>query len=145
MSMNRIYDKSLLCPSGDLDMANASIFGIVVGTPEAPEVVYLDRVAPIPPELLTLDAPVKAREIFRISASCLGNNCQHFDNDKCRLIERIVDGLPSVVDLIPVCVIRSTCRWWNQEGKSACLRCPQIVRDNPMASEYLINLGEPPD
>lgn len=141
--MSQINGESVLCPSGDVDMENASIFGIVVGEPESPEVVYLDRITPIPSELLTLDAPVKSREIFRISATCLEHDCQHFDDAKCRLIERIVAGLPNVVNVVPACMIRSECRWWNQEGKSACLRCPQIVRDNPMATEHLINLSEP--
>jgi hypothetical protein len=140
-SMN--LPKSLMCPSAEAEMSGSKIFGIVVGTPEDPYVVYLDRVKQIPPELLTLDSPVKPSEIFRIAATCIENSCQHFDGAKCRLTERIVAGLPPVTDRLPACAIRSTCRWWYQEGAAACLRCHQVVRDNYIASEQLIHAIDP--
>lgn len=135
--------KSLMCPSADVEMPGSAIFGIVVGTPEEPHVVHLDRVKPIPPELLTLDSPVKPTEIFRIAATCIENDCQHFDGAKCRLTERIIDGLPAVTDRLPACAIRSTCRWWYQSGAAACFRCQQVVRDNYIASEQLIHAIDP--
>jgi hypothetical protein len=128
----------LMCPSADVDMAESAIFGIVIGTPEAPNLVYLDRVKPIPPELLALDSPVKPSEIFRIAATCVERGCKHFDGAECRLVERIVARLPAVVETIPDCAIRDRCRWWNQEGKAACLRCSQIVHDNYVSSDNLI-------
>jgi len=30
-------------------------------------------------------------------------------------------------DGLPACLIRATCRWYQQEGKAACHRCPQVV------------------
>jgi hypothetical protein len=44
-------------------------------------------------------------------------------------VTRIVNILPAVVDALPVCLIRSTCRWYEQEGHSACVRCPQVVTE----------------
>lgn len=129
--------KSLLCPSADSEMENSVIFGIVTGTPEQPELVHLPQTKQIPPELLTLDSPVKPTEIFRIAATCIENDCQHFDGQQCRLIDRIVDGLPTVTASLPPCPIRANCRWWHQEGKDACFRCLQIVRDNFNVSEQL--------
>ncbi len=131
--------KSLMCPSADTEMSGSVIFGIVVGTPEEPHVVHLDRVKQIPPELLEIDSPVKPTEIFRIAATCIEGGCQHFDGTNCRLTERIIDGLPAVTDRLPACAIRSTCRWWYQEGKEACFRCQQVVRDNYVASDELIH------
>jgi hypothetical protein len=127
-----------MCPSADVGMAESAIFGIVIGTSEAPNLVYLDRVKPIPPELLTLNSPVKPSEIFRIAATCVERGCKHFDGAKCRLVERIVDRLPVVLETIPDCAIRDRCRWWNQEGTAACLRCSQIVHDNYVSSDDLI-------
>jgi hypothetical protein len=135
--------KSLMCPSADVEMSGSTIFGIVLGTPEAPHVVHLDRVKPIPPELLTLDSPVKPTEIFRIAATCIENDCHHFDGEKCRLTTRIVEGLPTVTDRLPACAIRATCRWWHQEQAAACLRCQQVVRDNYIASDRLIQSIDP--
>ncbi len=135
--------KSLMCPSADAEMSGSVIFGIVVGTPEEPHLVHLDRVKPIPPELLTLDTPVKPSEIFRIAATCIETDCHHFDGAKCRLTTRIIAGLPTVTDRLPACAIRATCRWWHQEGAAACLRCQQVVRDNYIASEELIHAIDP--
>jgi hypothetical protein len=56
--------KSLMCPSADAEMSGSVIFGIVVGTPEEPHLVHLDRVKPIPPELLTLDTPSNPPKFF---------------------------------------------------------------------------------
>jgi hypothetical protein len=134
---------SLMCPSADTEMPGSVIFGIVVGTPAEPHVVHLDRVKPIPPELLALDAPVKPTEIFRIAATCIETSCQHFDGTNCRLTTRIVAGLPPVTNRLPACAIRSTCRWWYQEGAAACLRCQQVVRDNYIASDELIHAIDP--
>ena len=134
---------SLMCPSADTDMAGSVIFGIVVGTPAEPDVVHLDRVKPIPPELLALDAPVKPTEIFRIAATYIETGCRHFEGTNCRLTTRIVAGLPPVTDRLPACAIRATCRWWHQEGAAACLRCQQVVRDNYIASDELIHAIDP--
>jgi hypothetical protein len=132
-----------MCPSADTEMAGSVIFGIVVGTPAAPHVVHLDRVKPIPPELLALDAPVKPTEIFRVAATCIEIGCRHFDGTNCRLTTRIVAGLPPVTDRLPACAIRANCRWWHQEGAAACLRCQQVVRDNYIASDELIHAIDP--
>jgi hypothetical protein len=43
--------------------------------------------------------------------------------------QRIVEGLAPVVNALPPCQIRPTCRWFRQEGRNACLRCPQVVTD----------------
>jgi hypothetical protein len=132
MTGNRVSkkSKSLMCPSAEPEMDGSLIFGIVTGTPEQPELVHLPQVKEIPPELLTLESPVKPTEIFRIAAPCVENNCTHFDGAQCRLISRIVDGLPTVTESLPPCAIRANCRWWKQEGPEACRRCLQIVRDN---------------
>ncbi len=135
--------KQLMCPSAEPEMEGSVIFGIVTGTPEQPQLVHLPQTKQIPPELLTLESPVKPTEIFRIAATCIENNCQHFDGQQCRLSHRIVEGLPTVSDLIPACPIRGTCRWWHQDGKAACLRCLQVVRDNYNVSEQLYQTIDP--
>jgi hypothetical protein len=135
--------KTLMCPSAGTEMAGSVIFGVVAGTPTQPQVIHLPTVKAIPAELLALDSPVEPTEIFRIAAACIENNCVHFDGSNCRLTQRIVEGLPAVSDTLPACAIRSNCRWWHQEGKAACLRCQQVVRDNYMATEELVRAVDP--
>jgi hypothetical protein len=72
-----------------------------------------------------------------------GSDCRHFDGTDCRLAQRIVSMLPTVVDILPVCPLRSNCRWWQQEGKAACLRCPQVVTKTYHPSEQLRQVATP--
>jgi hypothetical protein len=134
--------KTLMCPSAEPEMEGSVIFGIVSGTPEQPQLIHLRETKPVPPELMSLESPVKPTEIFRIAANC-SELCTHFDGNKCRLSQRIVEGLPQVSESLPPCPIRANCRWWSQEGKEACLRCLQIVRDNYNASDRLYQAGDP--
>ena len=84
---------------------------------------------------LLVAAPLKPTEVFRFAAHCEGKGCLHFDGANCRLATRIVQILPAVTEGLPACPIRPTCRWYQQEGKPACLRCPQIVTQTYEASE----------
>lgn len=126
----------LMCPSAEPEMEDSVIFGIVGGTPEEPKLTHLRETKPIPAALLGIESPIELTEVFRIAAKCEAT-CLHFDGSKCRLSQRIVDGLPQVEASLPACPIRSRCRWWHQNGKEACFRCTQIVRDNYIASEQL--------
>jgi len=56
----------------------------------------------------------------------------------------MVNNLPVVEDNLLACAIRRDCRWWLQEGKSACLRCPQVVTDNYMPTELFREVAKPP-
>jgi hypothetical protein len=131
-----------LCPSAQPDINNAVVFGVVKGTVELPHIGYLNQSRSITEEISNLSHPIKPTEIFRIASSCQTNNCQHFDGADCRLAMRIVEQLPTVVERLPVCQIRSNCRWWLQEGKAACFRCPQVVTDSYFSSEQLDRVAQ---
>jgi hypothetical protein len=132
-----------LCPSARPEMEDSVVFGVIVGTSEEPRLAHLVKPQPVTHELLALADPVAPTEIFRFAASCAGNGCQHFDGAKCRLATRIVENLPTVSEELPPCSIRSSCRWWQQEGKAACMRCPQIVTDIYSPSDQLRQAADP--
>ena len=67
----------------------------------------------------------------------------HFAENRCRLASRVVETLPEAVDGLPPCRIRPTCRWWQQEGKAACLRCPMIVTETANPTELLLTAADP--
>lgn len=122
-------EKPLLCPSAQPDMKEARILGVVSGTAEKPELAYLNERVPVTNELLVQAAPARPGQIFRIAAQCDENGCTHFDGTGCRLATRIVQILPAVTESLPACLIRPTCRWYQQEGRAACLRCPQVITE----------------
>jgi hypothetical protein len=124
-------------------MEGSVVFGVIGGTADEPRVAYLDKPQPVSDELLALAEPVLPTEVFRFAAPCAGSGCQHFDGAKCRLAARTVQILPEAVDILPPCSIRPKCRWWQQEGKAACLRCPFVVTHNEAPSDMIVSVAQP--
>lgn len=131
------------CPSARPEMEASVVFGVVGGTAERPRLAYLDELLPATDELLELTGPVAPTEIFRVGAPCVGHACRHFDGAVCRLATRVVELLPPVVDGLPPCHLRPACLWWQQEGKAACLRCPQVVTDIIHPSDLVRRVADP--
>jgi hypothetical protein len=126
-----------LCPSAQPEMAGSLLFGVVTGSVDRPRVAYLAEPQPVSDELLAMSGPVRPTEVFRFAAPCAMSQCRHFDGVNCRLVQRTVQLLPVAVERLPPCRLRPKCRWWRQEGRAACLRCPQVVTENyrPSAAE----------
>jgi hypothetical protein len=124
-------------------MAGAVVFGVVGGTAQEPRVAHLVQPLPVTDELLALAAPASPGAVFRTAAPCAMSACAHFAANRCRLVSRIVEQLPAAVDGLPACRIRPDCRWWQQEGKAACLRCPLIVTETANPSEQLRQATDP--
>ncbi|MGH2587249.1 MAG: nitrogen fixation protein [Dehalococcoidia bacterium] len=132
-----------LCPSARPEMAGAVIFGVVGGTAPAPRVAHLVQPLPVTQELLALAEPASPLQVFRTAAPCAASACAHFAQNRCRLASRIVEELPQAVDGLPACRIRPDCRWWQQEGREACLRCPLVVTEMVNPSEQLRHATDP--
>lgn len=131
------------CPSARHDTDGAVIIGVVGGTPTRPRMAHLVQPLPVMDDLLALTGPVSPEKVYRFAAPCAASACLHFAENHCRLVERVVDGLPEAVEGLPNCRIRPTCRWWQQEGKAACLRCPMIVTEVAHPSEELYAAASP--
>jgi hypothetical protein len=136
-------DDQPLCPSARPEMDGAVVFGVVGGTVAEPRVAHLVRPLPVTEELLALVEPASPLAVYRTAAPCAQSACAHFAANRCRLVSRIVDELPAAVDGLPACRIRPDCRWWRQEGKAACLRCPLIVTELSNPTEALRQATDP--
>jgi hypothetical protein len=132
-----------LCPSAQPDWPTARLIGVVGGTTDEPRVAFLDTPAPATKDLLALSEPLLPTEVFRFTAPCASGACSHFGEGRCRLASKIVRLLPEATSELPPCAIRAQCRWWRQEGASACLRCPQIVTDDRLQSEAWQTAADP--
>ena len=131
------------CPSAQPDMAGARVFGVRRSGPDGPRTGYLERAVEATPEVLAMAGPVPPTQVLRMAATCEESRCAHFDGTDCRLATRIVQLLPPVVAVLPRCAIRNDCRWFAQEGRAACLRCPQVVTLTNDASEVLVEAARP--
>lgn len=128
---------SCLCPSAQPNMNGALAIGVIDHCGESPEVAYLERPLPVSRELLKMSRPLRPTEIFRFAAPCQERACSHWTGNECKLVKRIVRLLPEVSSTLPKCHVRSTCRWYAQEGRSACSRCPQVVTQNERPSRTM--------
>ncbi|MDZ4877447.1 MAG: hypothetical protein CLLPBCKN_006882 [Chroococcidiopsis cubana SAG 39.79] len=136
-------EKAPFCPSARTELDNSIIYGAIGGTVTKPRVTYFKQPQPFTDKLLAKISPITPTEVFRIAAPCAASNCQHFDGKDCRLAQRIVEKLSVVVEELPPCPIRRDCRWWQQSGKVACIRCPQVITNNYNPSELMRELAEP--
>ena len=132
-----------LCPSAQPDMAGAVAFGVIGGTAEEPVASYLKETIPVTPELLQLAHPVKPTEVFRFAAPCAESGCQHFSGEDCRLAQKIAADVPTGFQKLPACKIRGSCRWWAEQGRSACFRCPLVVTEHRSAGPELRAAADP--
>ena len=132
-----------LCPSAKPGMTDCVAFGVIGGTVEEPRLLHLAEPQPVSEDLLALAEPLDPGAVFRFAAPCAGHKCKHFDGLDCRLATRIVRMMPAVVDVLPPCRVRPRCRWWRQEGKAACERCPQIVTEITSPTEQERWMADP--
>ncbi|WP_299811169.1 hypothetical protein [uncultured Roseibium sp.] len=123
----RAGGEDLSCPSSQPTSAGARVIGLVEHENGEPRIAYLNGDQPVTPELLEMAAPLEPTTVFRFGAACETSSCVHFGNGNCQLAKRILTGLEEVVDSLPPCVLRKSCRWYAQEGAAMCRRCPQIV------------------
>lgn len=124
-------------------MPGAQVFGIVTGTEAEPAVAWLERPVPVTPELMAKTGEIEPQRIFRITAKCQESGCVHFEGSRCKLVRRIINVLPAVVESLPACSLRADCRWFTQEGREACLRCPQVVTHSYEPSEKVVEAATP--
>jgi len=131
----RESDETLRCPSAQPGMPDAQILGVVRANTPDPRIAYLNEPVTASADILAAAAPALPGEIFRLAARCEQAKCTHFESGQCRLATRIVQMLPAVTEDLPPCLIRKSCRWFKQEGRAACVRCPQIVTANRQIDE----------
>ena len=75
--------------------------------------------------------PVSPERRFRFANKCIEGGCKQWDGEGCSVANKIIrylNELPSI-DTIPSCSIRSTCRWYIQEGNNACKVCVFVVTE----------------
>ena len=127
-----------LCPS-------ATLAGVEPGQPlHISGVVGADGLVTNLRTPLPVDAAMRAElqkhgtpeRRFRFAAPCAEGRCGNWTEQgggQCGLIARIrdhvaaSDAAPEPAAALPPCAIRADCRWWRQDGPSACAVCPLVT------------------
>jgi hypothetical protein len=136
---------TLSCPSARPHQEGAVVIGIVRESGPSPVVDILPAEVPVSLIIDLIPALIQPTEVLRFAAPCVERKCVHFEDDRCKLVERVVEVLPKSRAGLRKCAIRSTCRWWHQEGRAACERCPQIVTEPYVTTEVMRNVAQPPN
>jgi hypothetical protein len=141
--MTKLNDTDMIhCPSAQ-PSADGLLIGVLTGPAEQRQVAYLTEPQPVTDEILAMAAPATPAQVFRMAAPCMGGGCKHFAGGDCTLAQRVVTALQPVVSRLPPCRIRPTCRWFRQEGREACLRCPQVATDSYSGTELQRWVADP--
>ncbi|MFI8804144.1 hypothetical protein [Micromonospora chalcea] len=119
-----------MCPS--TPVSNATVFlGMI--TP-AGRVAYVTPAVPAEVALAGLgdsDEPVEAR--VRLAGPCVTSSCGFWTGSHCGLGTRMAasyaETAPPAEEALPKCAIRRTCRWFAEQGPSACPACAHVVTD----------------
>jgi hypothetical protein len=120
-----------LCPSARCE-PDSILLGVV--TPDG-------RVGYLRPELRVDDEFVKraraARDPekrFRFAQPCVEGRCAHWTGSQCGVIQNVLDsseGRAAADEArpLPRCSIRPRCRWFAEQGRSACMACPLVITE----------------
>lgn len=135
--------RELQCPSAQPALPGAIAFGLIDHQGETPTTNFLEAPVPVSPELLELAAPMPPTQVFRFAAPCQQQRCSHWQG-ACSLAERIVDLMPVASTAPPPCRIRTACRWYAEQGRAACQRCPEVITESTRPSDALARAARPP-
>lgn len=117
-----------MCPAGRAK-EGARLLGI---RQEDGTVAILPETLPITQAFIDLankDSPAEQR--FRFTNVCLKGGCVQWNGQGCDISDVLVQHVHGVFSAaeLPVCGIRSNCRWHLQNGANACRVCPLVITE----------------
>ena len=124
--------RPLFCPSAQPGLDRSVVLAIVEDGPQGRHVSYLNGLVRVTADRMLglIASPIGPTRLFRFAAPCESNGCRNWSGSHCRVVEKLVQILPTVTSTLPDCKLRPACRWFQQEGESACHRCPQVLTDD---------------
>lgn len=131
-------DPLMMCPS--TPAANATVVLGVVTQPAG--IAYVTPTVRVTPELLIAldDGRGRLESRFRFSGACVESGCGFWTGRNCGLGEKVASSFATVTNAgahaegtahwaLPKCAIRARCRWYAEQGPSACQACPHVVTE----------------
>jgi len=107
-------------------MQDLQVLGVIEWAVDGARVVYLNERVVADDSILANTSPAAPTEVYRMSVVCESYRCIHFKEQRCRLASRIGAMLPAVVDVLPVCTIRSNCPGSRRKGAKLVCGAPKL-------------------
>ncbi len=135
-NIDHMTSSQKMCPS-----ARAQVCSVLFGVLNAEGVVdfLLDPLEVTEEFLVKAAAGRELEQRFRFAAPCAEGKCAHWKEGHCRVPD-ITRFQPGPDERPHRCPIRPSCRWFDQEGISACHRCPLIAMKGPHGNVNLSKL-----
>ena len=101
------------------------------------ELVYTPHMPPLDEAMAERFEAGGGTTAFRFTEPCAEERCGHWGSDGCAVASAAARAAPIIQReaALPKCSIRADCRWFAQEGRSACAVCPVVARDEPLMQE----------
>lgn len=130
--------KQLDCPSAPHQHPEAKLLGVVLEDGGETQVAYVEKDTDVPGDFDPHSLGVDPGHALRFSAPCANSGCGQWREGGCGLGKAILEQLQPVVDVAPACTLRATCRWFAENGKASCLRCPQVTTRRLKGEEIVV-------
>jgi len=125
------------CPSGRCE-EGALLLGVMTSSGR---LAYMQPPTRIDAEFVAVaKARGRPERAFRFSTPCVEGTCPQWTGKSCALGRMIAEQADTVASSpssgLPTCAIRSSCRWYFEQGADACAVCPLIVADTGGTETY---------
>jgi len=130
MADKKLRHEKAMCPSARAE-PGATLLGLVG---EDGRVSYLkDRIEVDQAfiDLVSKDGPPEER--LRFASTCVEGRCRQWNGTRCGVLKDVAPYLGSGegTSSLQPCSIRPACRWYRQDGPSACRTCPGVITEVP--------------
>lgn len=113
-----------LCPSAPFKKGH-NIFGELIND----SFIFKDELTKIDEDTFSSVSQSDNKNNYRVSMTCATKGCGNWNGSKCTVPDQMKNFIPADKRSIQPCPIRNACRWFAQDGESACGICPLIKTD----------------
>jgi hypothetical protein len=119
---------TILCPSSKCE-EGAVLLGVILENGSvafAAERIEVDREF-----VMSAQEGRSPEKRFRFSSPCAQCGCKQWVGGQCSVIGKVLSTAPEslITSELPMCSIRTQCRWFHQTGSKACSICPLVITD----------------
>jgi len=117
-----------LCPSATAE-PGAILLGVIQGDGR---VGYVSTPLRVDEDFVRrVEAEGDPAKQYRFASPCIESGCAHWRNGGCEVSDAVAAHIAERTpgEALPHCSIRSSCRWYRQNGEDACRSCALVLTE----------------